>query len=157
MFESLRTDGGDGIRGLWQRLRPGAFATGLARLLQSLRFADGQGQLWPLRVLTPDERLSKPIKAAGCSVVVEEARAGSSAGLAADALCLLLHDRTTLDSLVGQVERVRSGGMIVLCSRPGRLPRQLLTAAFLHAGLSEIVQMPAGPYLLTAGLVLPKY
>jgi len=156
MFESLRSDGGDGIRGLWQRLRPGAFAAGLARLLQSLRFADGQGQLWPLRVLTPDEPLSKPIKAAGCSVVVEDAQPTSASSLAADALCLLLHDRKTLDSLVHQVERIRSGGMVILCSRPGRLPRQLLTAAFLHAGLSEIVQIPAGQYVLTAGLVLPR-
>jgi hypothetical protein len=89
-------------------------------------------------------------------VVVEEAQASSNTGLAADALCLLLHDRTTLDSLVGQVERIRSGGMVILCSRPGRLPRQLLTAAFLHAGLSEIVQIPAGQYVLTAGLVLPR-
>lgn len=157
MFESLRSDGGDGIRGLWHRLRPGAFAAGLSGLLQSLRFADGQGQLWPLRVLTPDERLSKPLKAAGCAVVVEEAQKGGGSSLAADALCLLLHDRSTLDSLPHQIDRVRAGGMVVLCSSPGRLPRQLLTAAFLHAGLSEIVQLPAGRYLLTAGLVLPKY
>lgn len=156
MFESLRADRGAGIRGLWQRLRPGAFAAGLAGLLQSLRFADGQGQLWPLRVLTPDERLSKPLKSAGCAVVVEPTDAAASASLAVDALCLLLRDRATLDGLPGLVDRVRSGGMVVLCSRPGRLPRQQLTAAFVHAGLVDIVQLAAGRYLLTAGRVLPK-
>ena len=119
----------------------------------SLRFADGQGQLWPLRVLTPDEKLSKPIRSAGCVVVVEEAATSQGA----DALCLLLRDERTLDGLDAKAACVRSGGMVILCSRPGQLPRQQLTAACLHAGLFDVVQLSAGRYLLTAGQVQPRY
>jgi hypothetical protein len=153
MFESLHTSDRGGILGLWQRLRPGAFASGLSKLLLSLRFADGQGQLWPLRVLTPDEKLSKPIRSAGCVVVVEEAATSQGA----DALCLLLRDERTLDGLDAKTACVRSGGMVILCSRPGQLPRQQLTAACLHAGLFDVVQLSAGRYLLTAGQVQPRY
>ncbi|MBL8632867.1 MAG: hypothetical protein JNM40_06545 [Myxococcales bacterium] len=153
MFESVHAVDRGGIRGLWQRLRPGAFALGLSKLLESLRFADGQGQLWPLRVLTPDEKLSKPLKSAGCAVVVEAVPTSQGA----DALCLWLHDEHTISGLEAQLACVRSGGLVILCSRPGQLPRHRLTAAFLHAGLSEVVQLDAGRYLLTAGQVQPRY
>lgn len=153
MFESVHSVDRGGILGLWQRLRPGAFSLGLSKLLLSLRFADGQGQLWPLRVLTPDEKLSKPLRAAGCAVVVEAAPTSQGA----DALCLMLHDERTLSSIEALTTCVRSGGLVILCGRPGQLPRQQLTAAFLHAGLSEVVQLSAGRYLLTAGQVQPRY
>jgi hypothetical protein len=63
----------------------------LAQLLDGLRFNGGQGQLWPLRVLTLEARLRRPLKAAGCAVVVadalpQDARAGGERDLA-DALC----------------------------------------------------------------------
>ena len=156
MFESLREGGGVGIRELWQRLRPGAFAAGLSGLLQSLRFTDGQGQLWPLRVLTSDDRLTKPLQQAGCVVVVDDLASSSSPSLAVDALCLRLRDRAGLATLPSLAERVRSGGMVVLCTRSGSLPRQLLTASCIHAGLVDIQQQTAGRYLLTCGRVLPR-
>lgn len=156
MFESIRDAGSQGISRLWQRIRPGALASALSTVLHDLRFSDGQGQLWPLRVLTSDEKLSKPLKAAGCSVVVAQSAAQSPVGIAVDALCVLLKQRDQLDDLTALLATVRSDGMVVLCSRSGQLPRELLSATLLHAGLIDVTQISAGRHLLTAGRVQPR-
>ncbi len=155
MFESLRDAGSQGFGRLWQRLRPGALAAGLSTLLHSLRFSDGQGQLWPLRVLTTDEALCKPLKAAGCAVVVKHQFDGMT-GLSVDALCVFAKKRDLPVDLDRYLSQVRSDGMIVICSRTGRIPRQAVTATLLHLGLVDIVQFGAGRYVLTAGRVLPR-
>lgn len=125
-------------------------------MLHALQFADGQGQLWPLRVLASHEKLCKPLKSAGYAVVVEPLAATSPSGLAADALCVLVQDSASLSEVASQVDRIRSDGMVVLCSLSGRVPRELLTATLLHAGLVDVTQIRAGRYLLTAGRVLPR-
>ncbi len=155
MFESLRDAGSQGFVRLWQRFRPGALAAGLSTLLHSLRFSDGQGQLWPLRVLTTDEALGKPLKAAGCAVVVKP-QLDEQARLSVDALCVLIKKSDLPVELDRHIEQVRSDGMIIVCSRAGRIPRHAVTATLLHAGLVDIVQTAAGRYLLTAGRVLPR-
>ena len=62
-----------GIAELWSQLWLGIDNKVLTQLMDGLRFADGQGQLWPLRVLALDARLRRPLRHAGCSVVVDEA------------------------------------------------------------------------------------
>jgi hypothetical protein len=42
---------------------------------------------------------------------------------------------------------------VILCSRPAFPARSRLAAALLHAGLTDIVQLPAGRVVLTAGRV----
>jgi hypothetical protein len=130
----------------------------LAQLLDGLRFNGGQGQLWPLRVLTLEARLRRPLKAAGCAVVVadslpQDARAGGERDLA-DALCTFPDEEA---DLLGQLRDfagcVRLGGSVLLCTRPGHPPGTKLSAAFLHAGLQEVTQVMAGRYLITAGTV----
>jgi hypothetical protein len=125
--------------------------------MDGLRFADGQGQLWPLRVLALDARLRRPLRAAGCAVVVDETpfdpeRAVAGSELA-DALCALATTTELIPLVRGYTRRVRLGGLLVLCSRPGFPARPLLAAALLHAGLVEVVQVVAGRVVLTAGRV----
>ena len=146
-----------GIRELWSQLWLGIDGKALAQLMDGLRFADGQGQLWPLRVLALDARLRRPLRAAGCAVVVDEApltpeRIPSGPELA-DALCALVTTTDLIPLLRGYTRRVRLGGLVVLCSRPTFPTRPLLAAALLHAGLTEVVQLPAGRVILTAGRV----
>lgn len=146
-----------GIRELWSQLWLGIDGKALAQLMDGLRFADGQGQLWPLRVLALDARLRRPLRHAGCSVVVDEApyppeRTPTGPELA-DALCGLVSTQELIPLVRGYARRVRLGGLVVLCSRPAFPARPLLAAALLHAGLTEIVQVPAGRVVLTAGRV----
>ena len=146
-----------GIRELWNQLWLGIDGKALAQLMESLRFADGQGQLWPLRVLALDARLRRPLRAAGCAVVVDETplppeHIPSGAELA-DALCALVTTTELIPLVRGYARRVRRGGLLVLCSRPGFPARPLLAASLLHAGLGEVVQVPAGRVVLTAGRV----
>jgi hypothetical protein len=148
------------IAELWQKLLLGVDGKVLGQLMQGLRFADGQGQLWPLRVLALDARLRRPLRVAGCTVVVDEAQppeghVPASADLA-DALCALMTSGQPLPLVRGYARRVRQGGLVVLCSRPGSPPRALLAAALLHAGLCDIVQAPAGRMVLTAGRVATR-
>jgi hypothetical protein len=159
------------LRQLWL----GVDGKALAQLMDGLRFADGQGQLWPLRVLALDARLRRPLRAAGCTVVVDDtpideaalaaslAPAGPPAGAErpdmpdladlADALCALATGNELLPRLIYYARRVRRGGLLVLCSRPGSPARPHLAAALLHAGLTDVVQLPAGRMVLTAGRV----
>lgn len=146
-----------GIRELWSQLWLGIDGKALAQLMDGLRFADGQGQLWPLRVLALDARLRRPLRAAGCAVVVDETpyspeRLPTGPELA-DALCGLVNTEELIPLVRGYARRVRLGGLVVLCSRPTFPARPLLAAALLHAGLTEIVQVPAGRVVLTAGRV----
>lgn len=146
-----------GLRELWSQLWLGIDGKALTQLMDGLRFADGQGQLWPLRVLALDARLRRPLRAAGCSVVVDEApypaeRMPTGPELA-DALCALATTNELIPLVREYARRVRLGGLIVLCSRPAFPPRPLLAAALLHAGLAEIVQVPAGRVVLSAGRV----
>ena len=146
-----------GIAELWSQLWLGIDNKVLTQLMDGLRFADGQGQLWPLRVLALDARLRRPLRAAGCAVVVDEApypaeRVPTGPELA-DALCALLTTTDLIPLARGYARRVRLGGLVVLCSRPAFPARPLLAAALLHAGLTEVVQVPAGRVVLTAGRV----
>lgn len=146
-----------GIAELWTKLWLGIDTKALAQLMDGLRFADGQGQLWPLRVLALDARLRRPLRAAGCAVVVDEApypaeRIPTGPELA-DALCALLTTTELIPLVRGYARRVRLGGLVVLCSRPSFPARPRLAAALLHAGLTEVVQVPAGRVVLTAGRV----
>ncbi len=146
-----------GIRERWNQLWLGIDGKVLTQLMDSLRFADGQGQLWPLRVLALDARLRRPLRTAGCTVVVDEAplppeHIPSGAELA-DALCALVTTSELLPLVRGYARRVRLGGLLVLCSRPGSPARSLLAAALLHGGLTEVVQVAAGRVILTAGRV----
>ena len=103
-----------GIAELWSQLWLGIDNKVLTQLMDGLRFADGQGQLWPLRVLALDARLRRPLRAAGCAVVVDEApypaeRVPTGPELA-DGLCALLTTTELIPLVRGYARRVRLGG-----------------------------------------------
>lgn len=151
------------LSGVWQRLHAGGLGTALHSLFEGLRFAGGQGQLFSPRVVALDPRLVRPLRAAGCQVQLEEPQPGASdAGGRAeqvDALCLRPQRSVSPEELSGLATRVREGGLVVVCSPLGRTgtarrpQRSQLAAALLHAGLMDVVQLVAGPYVVTAGQV----
>lgn len=149
---------------MWQRLHAGGLGNALLQLFEGLRFAGGQGQLFSPRVVALDPRLLRPLRAAGCQVQLEEPRPGAAtvAGERADpvdALCLRPLRPVSPEELLGLAGRVREGGLVVICSPIGRTgaarrpQRSQLAAALLHAGLVDVVQLVAGPYVVTAGQV----
>lgn len=147
------------LSGAWLRLQAGGLGAVLAQLLQGLRFAGGQGQLFSLRVLALDPRLVRPLRAAGCQVVLEDRQPPVPAGPPGerfDALCLRPLQLPSGDELRAYGRRVREGGLVVVCTAAGRsggARRWQLAAAFLHAGLADVVQRVVGRYVVTAGQV----
>lgn len=151
------------LSGVWQRLHAGGLGTALRQLFEGLRFAGGQGQLFSPRVIALDPRLVRPLRAAGCQVQLEEpqipANDTSDRAELVDALCLRPQRPVSPEELVGLAVRVREGGLVVVCSPLGRTgaarrpQRSQLAAALLHAGLMDVVQLVAGPYVVTAGQV----
>ena len=145
------------LSGAWLRLQAGGLGAVLTQLLEGLRFAGGQGQLFSLRVVALDPRLVRPLRAAGCQVVLEDPQASERpSGERFDALCLRPLRLPSGDELQAYARRVREGGLVVVCSAAGRsggARRWQLAAAFLHAGLADVVQRVVGRYVVTAGQV----
>lgn len=147
------------LSGAWLRLQAGGLGAVLAQLLQGLRFAGGQGQLFSLRVVALDPRLLRPLRAAGCQVVLEDPQLPPRElppGERFDALCLRPLRLPSGDELRAYARRVREGGLVVVCSAAGRsggARRWQLAASFLHAGLADVVQRVVGRYVVTAGQV----
>ncbi|MCS6915073.1 MAG: hypothetical protein RMK29_12405 [Myxococcales bacterium] len=127
-----------------RNLQPGGGALLLRQLLE--RAAQG-GQ--PLRVLAPGGHLRRPLRAAGCQVherVDHEPL---------DAVCATAWRSDLTQQLAGWARLVRPGGVVVLVTPRGRPLRQVVCAAFLHAGLADPVQHTAGVAVLTSGRVPP--
>lgn len=149
------------LSGAWLRLQAGGLGAALAQLFEGLRFAGSQGQLFSLRVVALDPRLVRPLRAAGCQVVLEDPKGPVPAapvpgGERFDALCLRPQRPLSGDELRAYARRVREGGLVVVCSAAGRAGgarRWQLAAPFLHAGLADVVQRVVGRYVVTAGQV----
>lgn len=103
----------------------------------------------PLRVLAPGGHLRRPLSAAGYEV---HERIGDEP---MDAVCATAWRSDLTQELAAWARLVRPGGVVVLVTPRGRPLRQVVCAAFLHAGLVDPVQHTAGVAVLTAGRVPP--
>ncbi len=102
----------------------------------------------PLRVVAMTKVLVRPLRAAGHEVLGPEALTG---GQVPDAVCAVIGKEELGARLSDWAQAVRPGGMVVLLTRRGKVPRPRLCAAMLHAGLGEVTQAGAGATLVTAG------
>ncbi|HMU39250.1 MAG TPA: hypothetical protein PKE31_09580 [Pseudomonadota bacterium] len=153
MFEPFRATQSGPFTRFLRRFIPKGLTQGFLELTRRERFPDGQGRLLPLSVLANDVRLEKPLRSIGCQVLFAARPLGSVQVAEMDAVAFFVQNRSALDTLSEQISALPAQKFVMVCSPKGKMEQAELTAALLHAGLTEILQTVTSRFVLTAGHV----